>query len=106
MKPVKKYAFLLMNPTFHNQDIQIDVEGIEHHIVTVRNEQEALEKTKVLVEEGIGVIEVCGAFGEELAKQMWQACDRRIPIGYVTYPADQEEALALFWQNETGKGDK
>lgn len=103
---MKKYAFLLMNPCFDIQQIHMDVEGIEHHLLTVRSEQEAIEKVKKLAEEGFGVIEVCGAFGEELAQRMYEETDKQVPVGYVIYPQAQEEAVTLFWQSEAGKREK
>lgn len=48
---------------------------------------------------GFGAIEVCGAFGEELARKMYDAAGHRLTVGYVTYPRDQEEANARFWES-------
>lgn len=52
---------------------------------------------KRLGEEGFGAIEVCGAFGEELAKKMYEATGCKVPVGYVTTPQDQFEKALAFW---------
>lgn len=98
---MKKYAVIFMNPLFEpsKQNARLDLEQIEHHIITVRDEQEAIEKAKELADHGFGVIEVCGAFGEELARKMYEETGQRLVVGYVTYPVDQEEALEQFWNS-------
>lgn len=98
---MKKYAMMFMNPLFEpsKQNARLDLEQIEHHMITVRDEQEAIEKAKELADHGFGVIEVCGAFGEELARKMYEETGHRLVVGYVTYPVDQEEALERFWNS-------
>ena len=44
-----------------------------------------------LEEEGVGCIELCGAFGEEGARAVIEATKNRIPVGYVTHLPEQEE---------------
>lgn len=96
---VKKYAMMLMNEDFTSQDIQLQVPGIEHHIFTVCTADQAIKLAKKLAKEGFGAIEVCGAFGEELAERMYQATDEMVPVGYVKYPKKQERRLQIFWQS-------
>lgn len=98
-RSVKKYAMMLMNEDFTSQDIQFDVPGIEHHLFTVCSTNQAIELAKKLAKEGFGAIEVCGAFGEELAKRMHQATDEMVPVGYVKYPKEQEKSLQIFWES-------
>lgn len=95
----KKYAMLLMNEDFVSQDVELNVPGIEHHIFTVCTEKQAIELVKKLVKEDFGDIEVCGAFGEELAKRMHEATDNIVPVGYVTYPEEQKRSVQIFWES-------
>lgn len=97
-RPVKKYAMMLMNEAFTLESFQINVPGIEHHVFTVRSSQQAIDLVVRLAEEGFGAIEVCGAFGEDLAKSMHEATNRKVFIGYIKYPSQQEEALQKFWE--------
>lgn len=72
---------------------------MEHHMVTVRDEQKEIKKAKELADHGFGVIKVCGAFGGGMAGKMYEEEGNRLAVGYVTYPADQEEALEWFWSS-------
>lgn len=96
---VKKFAMLLMNENFTLQNFQIDVPGIEHHVFTVCSPEQAITLVRRLAKEGFGAIEVCGAFGEELAKNMHEAAAKKIPVGYIKYPSQQEEVIKNFWEN-------
>lgn len=97
---MKKYAFLLMNPLFETEAVYIQVPGIQHVIIPIQNEEETFLKVKQLVHEGFGVIEVCGAFGSDLAKRLYASIDGCIPIGYVAYEPQQEKAMEAYWQSE------
>lgn len=68
---MKRYAMILMNPLFlpEKHTALFQTGNIENHILTVRNEEEALRKTKELLDEGFGVLEVCGAFERELVEK-------------------------------------
>lgn len=45
---------------------------------------------KELAEQGFGAIEVCGAFGEELARKMYEATGNKVSVGYIVCPPDQK----------------
>ena len=99
MMAVKKWAMVIMNAGYDPEKdmARLDLEQVETHILTVRNPDEAVELAKRLGEEGFGAIEVCGAFGEELAKKMYEAAGCKVPVGYVTTPQDQFEKALAFW---------
>ena len=95
----KKYAFLLMGKDFNPQRDHacFSAGGVDSYIITVRSPEEAVKKARELADEGFGALEVCGAFGENLAREMYQAADRRLTVSYVVCPKDQEEASLQFW---------
>ena len=99
MMAVKKWAMVIMNAGYDPEKYmaRLDLEQVEPHILTVRNPDEAVALAKRLGEEGFGAIEVCGAFGEELAKKMYEAAGCKVPVGYVTTPQDQFEKALAFW---------
>ena len=96
---VKKWAMVIMNAGYDPEKdmAHLDLEQVETHILTVRNPEEAVALAKRLGEEGFGAIEVCGAFGEELAKKMYEAAGCKVPVGYVTTPQDQFQKALAFW---------
>ena len=51
-------------------------------------------------EEGIGCIELCGAFGPEGAKKIIEATDNKIPVGFVTHLPEQEEIHKAAFSKE------
>ena len=50
-----------------------------------------------LAQQGFGAIEVCGAFGKELAERMFHATGERVSVGYVVCPQEQKELSDRFW---------
>ena len=99
----KKWAMIIMNEGYdpEKDTARLDLAQLETHILTVRNAGEAVALAKRLGEEGFGAIEVCGAFGRELAGKMYEATKGTVPVGYVTLPEDQMEKALAFW----GYGD-
>ena len=79
---MKKWAMVIMNAGYDPEKdmARLDLEQVETHILTVRNPEEAVALAKRLGEEGFGAIEVCGAFGEELAKKMYEATGCKVPV--------------------------
>ena len=45
----------------------------------------------------LNFFKVCGAFGADLARRMYEAAGGRVPVGYVICPPDQQEANGRFW---------
>lgn len=102
MNKKKKYAMLIMDPLFkpERDHATFCTEYTETYILTVRSPQEAIDLCQNLKEEGFGAIEVCGAFGKNLARQMYEAVGRAIPVSYVITPEDQIAQSQLFWSGE------
>lgn len=99
---MKKYAMMLMNPLFQPEEhtALFQTGDIENHILTVRNEEEAMCKTRELLDEGFGVLEVCGAFERELVEKMRNLVQGKICIGSVVYPPKEEAAAERYWLSE------
>ena len=87
-----KYAFLIMSS--HNIDSRIERASIcdgEFSIISVNDIEDAIKTAKGLKENGIGCIELCGAFTKEGCKAIINATGNTIPIGYVTHLEEQDE---------------
>lgn len=96
----RKYAFLLMGeeytPAQHNALFETD--DIDSHIITVRTPDEARETVKRLHKEGFGAIEVCGAFGPELTRELVDMTNNEIAFGYSVHLDEKQDAVAAaFW---------
>ena len=85
-----KFVYLIMGPF----DPQIDRKAIgKNHnaeIIGVKNLDQAKEVCKSLI--GLAdVIELCGAFEKEGAREIIDATDGKIPIGFVTHLDSQND---------------
>ena len=66
-------------------------------IFTVNNYEQARQKLTELEQEGFGAVELCGAFGEEKAKELIALTHGKIAIGFVTHLPEQDELFARFF---------
>ncbi|QAT42928.1 DUF6506 family protein [Aminipila luticellarii] len=97
----KKYVFLLMGSHYDPEEHKacFETEKQITYILTVRSFEEACDKVSILEKEGVGAIELCGAFGKEKAQQLIERTHNKIAIGYVTNEASQNDLFAKFFSN-------
>ncbi|MBU5484356.1 hypothetical protein KQI86_08445 [Clostridium sp. MSJ-11] len=97
----KKFAFLLMGSHYNPEEHKacFETEKQITYIFTVRSFQEAYDKLSFLESEGVGAIELCGAFGEESAEKMIELTNNKIAIGYVTHKPEQDNLFEDFFSN-------
>lgn len=84
------FAFIIMG----NYEIEKDRAVIGNgsaQIVGVKDVPQACEAAKQLIAEGVGCIELCGAFGEKGAQTVIEATSNKTPIGYITHLPIQDE---------------
>lgn len=97
----KKFAFILMgshyNPEVHQACFETEKQIT--CIFTVRNFKEACDKLTFLESEGVGAVELCGAFGEEGAQKMIDLTNNKIAIGYVTHKSEQDHLFSAFFSS-------
>ena len=95
----KKYAFLLMGADFDITKDQVcfETEKLISCLYTVRNPEEAKTKVTELANKGYGAIELCGAFGSELADELITLTEGKISIGYVVHNPQQDNLFAKFF---------
>ena len=100
MKSKKKFAMMMMDAQYDTKrDYAVfETEEVETHMITVNSPEQAVQMAKKLAEQGFGAIEVCGAFGEELARKMYEATGNKVSVGYIVCPPDQKELSDRFWQ--------
>lgn len=95
----KQYAFLLMgdhyDPATHRCRFETDRDIV--HIRTVRNAAEAKETAVSLKDAGIGAIELCGAFGPDLARELTELTASVVAIGYVVHDKELDSVFARFF---------
>jgi hypothetical protein len=97
---MKKYAFLLMGarfkPWIHRAEFEVGKDSVSY-VFTVCSQEEAIKKVVELKNEGFGAVELCGAFGRELAEEMIAITDGEMAIGYVVHNPEQDALFEAFF---------
>lgn len=88
-----KSAFLIMLPSHMDCD-RAKINGGSAQIIGVTSLEEAAAAAKSLQAEGVGCIELCGAFGEAGAKAIIEATGGNLPVGFVTHLPEQDGVYA------------
>ena len=99
---MKKFAYILMGASLdtNNHIAEFDAGFTKICIHSVRSVEEAKEKVIGLWHEGFGVIELCGAFGRDLAIELMHLTNNEVAIGYVIHEPEQDELFAQFFSRK------
>lgn len=95
----KRYAFMLMGEGYDPAVHRYSFDAGDHIVIfrTVRNFDEAKATAIELKGQGVGAIEVCGAFGREKARELIDATGGEVAIGYVVSDEDMGPLFAKFF---------
>lgn len=88
-----KFAFLIMGDFDSSRD-RAGIHGGAAQIIGVPSVEAACREAAALVRDGVGCIELCGAFKAEDARRVIEATGNKIPIGYVTHLPEQDKLFA------------
>ena len=89
-----KYAFIVMGPPLSDCNRAYLHNG-RTQIISVLDISEACSVASELQSDGIGCIELCGAFGEEGARRIISITKGQIPVGFVTHFPEQDELFKM-----------
>lgn len=95
----KMYAFLLMGGHYDPDVHQCRFETAKNivFIRSVRDFEEAKAMAVALQRQGVGAIEVCGAFGPEKARELTDLTGGEVAIGYIVHHPELDEVFAKFF---------
>ena len=95
----KKFAFFLMGKEFDpaSDRAVFETGSCISYVYTVRNLEHAKKLAAQCAQDGVGVIELCGAFGSEGAAQIRESAGAGVGIGYVIHDADQDDLFRAFF---------
>lgn len=93
-----KFAFIIMGDFNSEKDIAY-INGGKAQIVGVSSIKEACAAAEKLYKQGVGCIELCGAFGESGAKEIINSVENKIPAGYITHLPEQDELYKAVFSN-------
>ncbi len=97
----KTSGFIFMGP--YNTDAHratFETKVFTEKIRTARNIEEAKTIAREMMASGVGVIELCGAFGAEGAKAIIEATEGKVAIGYVTHDKEQDPLFDAFFKKK------
>ena len=97
-----KIGFLAMGNYEMERD-QATIRGGETRLVGVADLDQACQVAREMQEEGVGCIELCGAFGPEGARRLIEATEGKLPIGYVVHFPEQDDLFAAAFPGDKKK---
>ena len=99
-----KYAFILMGKYQYGRD-EASISGGLSRMIGVSNLDEACDAAKKLQAEGVGCIELCGAFGEDGARKIIEATGGTLPVGFVVHFPEQDDLFLKAFPHDKDKKD-
>ncbi|MTQ97056.1 hypothetical protein GMD88_07590 [Pseudoflavonifractor sp. BIOML-A6] len=97
----KKYAFLLMGSHYDPERhcAVFEAGGQTTCICTVRSLDEARDKALALAADGVGAIELCGAFSEENAQALIDLTRNQVAVGFCIHKREQDGLFSAFFSD-------
>lgn len=93
-----KFAFLIMGDFEPSKD-RAAICGGAAQIIGVPSVDSACRAAAALAQDGVGCIELCGAFKADDARRVIEATGNSIPVGYVTHLPEQDGIFARVFGN-------
>lgn len=95
----KKYAFLLMGEHYDPEVHRCRFETARDIVLlrTVRDFAEAKAVAVELKDDGVGAMEVCGAFGPEKTAELVALTGGEVAVGYVVHDPALDGVFARFF---------
>lgn len=85
-----KFAFMIMGERYDKTAFETAPEA-DLRVVSVPDIESACEAAKQLVEEGVDVLELCGAFRLEGATAILEATQGKVGVSYTVHHPDMGE---------------
>ncbi|NLN97354.1 MAG: hypothetical protein GX127_03020 [Eubacteriaceae bacterium] len=102
----KKTGFIFMgpyDPKVHHATF--DTKVFTGNICTACNLEEAKEVACRMMADGVGMIELCGAFGAEGAQEIIKATEGKVAVGYVVHDREQDPLFEEFFKKKKPQND-
>lgn len=97
-----KFAYLIMG-SFQSESDRAVLQNGMVQIIGVADIQDATAVARKLWKDGVGCIELCGAFGADGAKKIIEATQNQIPVGYVTHLPKQEAVYQAAFPDDLSR---
>ncbi len=95
---LSKYAFIMRDPSYDEpKSAQVDSPAFAMTVYAVGTVEQACDVAKSLVEDGIQLIELCGAFKGTMIDEVIKAIDGKVPVGHMEYSEAEDVKLKAFF---------
>lgn len=96
---LKRYGFILKGPGYDPEEHRavLDSGSFRTQVVAVSSTEQACAAARILFDQGIQILELCGGFDQEAASRVVEALEGRIPVGRVVFdPVEARKAAATL----------
>jgi len=87
---LEKFGFIVVGDVF--EQLQ-GTDSFQMTVAGINKPKDAIEVAKKMVQDGIQIIELCGAFGPVWTAKIIEATERKVPVGTVTYGPESMPGL-------------
>lgn len=96
---MKQFAYILLGPVYQPDKDQAEfTAGNTRHLIrTASSFEEAKALVLQLIKSGVGAIELCGAFGQQRARELMELTDCQVSISYAIHEPEVEKANQAFF---------
>ncbi len=91
------YGFIMIDPAYTvEQSAELKADGFVTTVYCVQDIEMACGSAKKLAEKGVHLIELCGAFKEDMVTQIIEAVDGQVPVGNMGMRPEERDKFLAF----------
>lgn len=91
------YGFIIIDPSYtEEQKAELKANGFTTTVYCVQDIDMACISAKKLAEKQVHLIELCGAFREEMVTKIIEAVDGKIPVGNMGMRDEERQKFMTF----------
>ena len=87
---LERFGFIVVGDRFEQEQ---GTDNFTMKVVGIQSPKEAPDVAQKMVEEGVQIIELCGAFGPLWTSKVIEATGNKVPVGTVTYGPESMPGL-------------
>ncbi len=96
---LSNYGFIMIDPSYtKEQKTSLSSDIFKTTVCCVQDIEMACAAAKVLVEEDVQLIELCGAFKGDMPEQVIKAIEGKVPVGCMSYTEEERAKLLAFFK--------
>lgn len=100
---LKRYAFIILAPGYEPKahTARIESNAFSTQVVCVSSPEQARTAALRLIDDGVQLIELCGGFDEQQARELAAQLPESVPLGHVQFSASERAKLKALSTEES-----